>query len=83
MDNRTRSAQEVPAALPVPSEVVYSCGACGQANGIKVPPVVIAIEIVDRLNIFFVIKPTDPIRCRQCGYRILYKIRTKRCKYYY
>ena len=24
------------------------------------------------------IKPNDPIRCRFCGYRILYKIRTKR-----
>lgn len=25
-----------------------------------------------------VIKTTDPVRCRFCGYRILYKIRTKR-----
>jgi len=25
-----------------------------------------------------VIKSTDPVRCRQCGFRILYKIRTKR-----
>ena len=24
------------------------------------------------------IKPADPIRCRSCGYRILYKVRTKR-----
>ena len=24
------------------------------------------------------IKPNDPIRCRFCGYRILYKVRTKR-----
>eukprot|EP01041_Mallomonas_annulata_P001052 gene1052-2060_t len=24
------------------------------------------------------IKPQDPIRCRSCGYRILYKTRTKR-----
>jgi len=24
------------------------------------------------------IKPTDPIRCRTCGYRILYKVRTTR-----
>lgn len=24
------------------------------------------------------IKPADPIRCRTCGYRILYKMRTKR-----
>ncbi len=28
------------------------------------------------------IKPQDPIRCRTCGYRILYKVRTKRCKLY-
>ena len=26
------------------------------------------------------IKGGDPIRCRQCGFRILYKTRTKRCK---
>lgn len=25
------------------------------------------------------IKPRDPIRCRECGYRIMYKKRTKRC----
>lgn len=27
-----------------------------------------------------VIKGGDPVRCRQCGNRILYKTRTKRCK---
>lgn len=27
------------------------------------------------------IKAGDPVRCRQCGFRILYKIRTKRCKF--
>jgi DNA-directed RNA polymerase subunit RPC12/RpoP len=26
-----------------------------------------------------VIKGGDPVRCRQCGFRILYKTRTKRC----
>jgi len=26
------------------------------------------------------IKCNDPVRCRQCGFRILYKIRTKRCE---
>ncbi|PSN40827.1 DNA-directed RNA polymerases I [Blattella germanica] len=25
------------------------------------------------------IKPRDPIRCRECGYRVMYKKRTKRC----
>ncbi|KAL4670892.1 hypothetical protein H8959_003601 [Pygathrix nigripes] len=25
------------------------------------------------------IKSRDPIRCRECGYRIMYKKRTKRC----
>uniref|UniRef100_A0A674CDU9 DNA-directed RNA polymerases I, II, and III subunit RPABC4 n=1 Tax=Salmo trutta TaxID=8032 RepID=A0A674CDU9_SALTR len=25
------------------------------------------------------IKARDPIRCRECGYRIMYKKRTKRC----
>ena len=29
------------------------------------------------------IKGGDPVRCRQCGFRILYKTRTKRCKLYY
>ena len=27
-----------------------------------------------------IIKPGDPVRCRQCGFRILYKTRTKRCR---
>jgi DNA-directed RNA polymerase I, II, and III subunit RPABC4 len=27
-----------------------------------------------------VIKGGDPVRCRQCGFRILYKTRTKRRK---
>jgi DNA-directed RNA polymerase subunit RPC12/RpoP len=27
------------------------------------------------------IKGGDPVRCRQCGFRILYKTRTKRCKF--
>ncbi|CAM9952250.1 unnamed protein product, partial [Ectocarpus sp. 8 AP-2014] len=26
------------------------------------------------------IKAKDPIQCRQCGYRIMYKKRTKRCE---
>lgn len=25
-------------------------------------------------------RPKDAIRCRECGYRIMYKKRTKRCK---
>jgi len=29
-----------------------------------------------------VIKGGDPVRCRQCGFRILYKTRTKRCMLY-
>lgn len=28
------------------------------------------------------IKGGDPVRCRQCGFRILYKTRTKRCELY-
>jgi DNA-directed RNA polymerase I, II, and III subunit RPABC4 len=28
------------------------------------------------------IKGGDPVRCRQCGFRILYKTRTKRCECY-
>ena len=27
------------------------------------------------------LKPSDPIRCRTCGYRILYKVRTTKCKF--
>jgi DNA-directed RNA polymerase I, II, and III subunit RPABC4 len=29
------------------------------------------------------IKGGDPVRCRQCGFRILYKTRTKRCEFIY
>lgn len=25
------------------------------------------------------LRPRDPVRCRECGYRIMYKKRTKRC----
>ena len=28
------------------------------------------------------IKSGDPVRCRQCGFRILYKMRTKRRKFF-
>lgn len=28
-----------------------------------------------------IIKGGDPVRCRQCGFRILYKTRTKRCTF--
>jgi len=28
------------------------------------------------------IKGGDPVRCRQCGFRILYKTRTKRCEFF-
>jgi DNA-directed RNA polymerase subunit RPC12/RpoP len=27
------------------------------------------------------IRGGDPVRCRHCGFRILYKIRTRRCMY--
>ena len=27
-----------------------------------------------------IIKSVDPVRCRTCGFRVLYKTRTKRCK---
>lgn len=45
------------------------------------------ILIVDFYYSFYVlechneneIRPRDPIRCRECGYRIMYKKRTKRC----
>jgi DNA-directed RNA polymerases I, II, and III subunit RPABC4 len=30
-----------------------------------------------------IIKGGDPVRCRQCGFRILYKTRTKRCTFFY
>lgn len=29
-----------------------------------------------------ILKPEDPIRCQECGYRILYKQRTKRATQY-
>lgn len=28
-----------------------------------------------------IIKGGDPVRCRHCGFRILYKTRTKRCEF--
>ena len=44
------------------------------------------IRIVSEAAVYFVsechseneIRPRDPIRCRECGYRIMYKKRTRR-----
>ena len=47
------------------------------ASGQKQPMVYICGECHHENEI----KPKDPIRCRECGYRIMYKKRTKRRKY--
>ncbi|XP_072940683.1 DNA-directed RNA polymerases I, II, and III subunit RPABC4 [Epargyreus clarus] len=40
----------------------------------KVPMIYVCGECHKEIEI----KPRDPIRCRECGYRIMYKKRTKR-----
>jgi len=54
--------------------------AAAAAAAAAAPPVLRGVEYrcgdCGALN---TIKGGDPIRCRQCGFRILYKVRTKRC----
>lgn len=45
-----------------------------ETPAIKLPMVYICAECHKENEI----KPRDPIRCRECGYRIMYKKRTKR-----
>ncbi|XP_075743163.1 DNA-directed RNA polymerases I, II, and III subunit RPABC4 [Rhipicephalus microplus] len=44
------------------------------AQPVKVPMIYICGECHQENEI----RPRDPIRCRECGYRIMYKKRTKR-----
>lgn len=68
------TAGRVPAIFPSSSNFLSTCSSCCAISS-------------DYLSIFVAcgqhngIKPQDPIRCRSCGYRILYKVRTKRSKY--
>uniref|UniRef100_A0A834VCG6 DNA-directed RNA polymerases I, II, and III subunit RPABC4 n=1 Tax=Sarcoptes scabiei TaxID=52283 RepID=A0A834VCG6_SARSC len=44
-------------------------------NPLKVQPMIYICAECSKDN---EIKPKDPIRCRECGYRIMYKKRTRR-----
>jgi DNA-directed RNA polymerase I, II, and III subunit RPABC4 len=46
----------------------------GEAAAIKTPMINICAECHSENEI----RPKDAIRCRECGYRIMYKKRTKR-----
>ncbi|CAN8003173.1 unnamed protein product [Ixodes pacificus] len=46
-----------------------------QTQTVKAPMIYICGECHQENEI----RPRDPIRCRECGYRIMYKKRTKRC----
>lgn len=42
-------------------------------------PLPLSSSIISECHTENEIKARDPIRCRECGYRIMYKKRTKRC----
>nr|CAH7751755.1 unnamed protein product [Callosobruchus chinensis] len=50
-------------------------GSSKDTSTLKTPMVYICGECHNENEI----RPRDPIRCRECGYRIMYKKRTKRC----
>jgi len=60
-------------ASPAPSATPGG-GPPKESSSVKVPMVYICGECHSENEI----KPRDPIRCRECGYRIMYKKRTKR-----
>lgn len=57
--------------INAPRAMQYICGECHQEQEIK-PKVLLVFKPT---RIMFV---KDPVRCRECGYRILYKKRTRR-----
>ena len=51
----------------------YICGECHQEQHIGAK---VICTFLEHVLIFQIIQ--DPVRCRECGYRILYKKRTRR-----
>lgn len=54
--------------------VITSC-----CIGLSLKAVVSFCSLLSECHTENEIKARDPIRCRECGYRIMYKKRTKRC----
>ncbi|GFS05697.1 DNA-directed RNA polymerases I, II, and III subunit RPABC4 [Elysia marginata] len=51
----------------------------GKENPLNPPKQQTMIYICGECHAESEIKARDPIRCRECGYRIMYKKRTRRC----
>lgn len=49
------------------------------SSAVFVQPLPFSFSIISECHTENEIKARDPIRCRECGYRIMYKKRTKRC----
>lgn len=49
------------------------------SSAVFVQPLPFSFSITSECHTENEIKARDPIRCRECGYRIMYKKRTKRC----
>lgn len=50
-----------------------------QSFDLKLFSVIFFLSLLAECHTENEIKARDPIRCRECGYRIMYKKRTKRC----
>lgn len=73
MNDSTGSQKEAPKQA-----MVYICG--GESSSCSLLAILTHL-ILSECHHENEIKARDPIRCRECGYRIMYKKRTKRCKY--
>lgn len=72
----SREAYQVPTAAPLPGRDGYQNSGSGGASGIIETPAI--NYLCGDCNAKVPLKRGDPIRCKECGHRVLYKERTKR-----
>ncbi|KAI9050921.1 hypothetical protein LZ554_005033 [Drepanopeziza brunnea f. sp. 'monogermtubi'] len=68
----SREAYQVPTAVPTPGRDAYGGGLEGQGQGPAI------LYTCGDCSAKVPLKRGDPIRCKECGHRVLYKERTKR-----
>ncbi|RKF56668.1 DNA-directed RNA polymerases I, II, and III subunit RPABC4 [Erysiphe neolycopersici] len=73
----SREAYQVPTAAPLPGRDGYqNSSSSGVVGGIIDTPAI--NYLCGDCNAKVPLKRGDPIRCKECGHRVLYKERTKR-----
>ncbi|KUJ07949.1 DNA directed RNA polymerase [Mollisia scopiformis] len=66
----SREAYQVPTAVPTPGRDSFQTNLSGDGPAIN--------YLCGDCNAKVPLKRGDPIRCKECGHRVLYKERTKR-----